>query len=169
VIGGVVFPPHHYAGIHNMIAQQLAKYMGEWGNIYTDRSAKDNLLEIVTQIHCIGINVLVLYSGHYPPCQVDMLQDIAREFDHSKSFRVIPFYESMILQGDHAGISETSFMLYLDDDLVDLTRISPQNYRDHGWQEHNSPERATVEKGEADVARVIQHLKCEITAALGRL
>lgn len=74
----------------------------------------------------------------------------------------------MIMQGDHAGISETSFMLYLDKDLVDMTRISDVNYRDHGWQEENSPEKASICKGEKDVRAVIAHLKGKIEDAMRR-
>ena len=165
-IGGIVFPPHYYAGIHKMSDKQIAKYTGEWGNIYTDRTAKDNLVDIINQIAITGIKVLVLYSGHYPQCQAEMLQEIGENFAGHASLTVVPFYESMIMEGDHAGISETSFMLYLDKDLVDMTRISDVNYHDHGWQERNSPEKASSCKGEKDVHAVIAHLKGKIEDAM---
>ena len=165
-IGGVVFPPHFYAGIHKMSAEQVAKYTGEWGNIYTDRTAKDNLVDIIHQIAMTGIKALVLYSGHYPTCQVQMVQEVAAAFADHSSVTVIPFCECMIMQGDHAGISETSFMLYLNKDLVDMTRIGEVNYRDHGWQEENSPEKASSCKGEKDIHAVIAYLKGKIEEAM---
>jgi len=165
-IGGIVFPPHYYAGIHKMSDEQIAKYTGEWGNIYTDSSAKDSLSEIINHIAIAGIKVLVLYSGHYPQCQIEMIQEIGADFADHASITVIPFCECMIMPGDHAGISETSFMLYLDKELVDLTRISDINYQDHGWHDDNSPEKASPDKGEEDVAQVINHLKCEIEKVL---
>jgi creatinine amidohydrolase len=165
-IGGVVFPPHYYAGIHRMSNREIAKYTGEWGNIYTDRTAQDQLVDIARQFAIAGIKVLVLYSGHYPQCQTEMIQAISKDLTGHTSITVIPFCESMILQGDHAGISETSFLLYLDKDLVDMTRISQVNYKDHGWKANNSPEKATWTKGKRDVDRVISHLKGKIKKAM---
>ena len=165
-IGGVVFPPHYYAGIHKMSEEEIRKYTGEWGNIYNDRSAKHSLSDTINQIAVAGIRVLVLYSGHYPVCQVDMIVEISRDFEEHDSITVIPFCEGMIMQGDHAGISETSFMLHLDKELVDMSRIGPVNYQDHGWQDSDTPEKATPEKGAADVRLVTEHLRREIQEAL---
>ncbi|MBT4814442.1 MAG: creatininase family protein, partial [Lentisphaerae bacterium] len=83
-----------------------------------------------------------------------------------QTLTVIPFCERMILAGDHAGISETSFMLYLERGLVDMTRIGKANYQDHGWQDHNTPEKATAAQGEAEAAQVVAHLRGQITTAL---
>lgn len=167
-IGGVVFPPHYYAGIHRLTREQIARSTGQWGNIYTDDTAKANLVDIINQIEILGIRVLVLYSGHYPQCQVDMIQGIAADFCEHSSITVIPFSESLIMQGDHAGISETSLMLYLERGLVDMTRISAVNYQDHGWSDANSPEKATCAKGENDVRQIITHLEGLIREALSR-
>lgn len=165
-IGGIVFPPHYYSGIHKMSEQQIAKYTGDWGNIYTDTSAKDNLTDIINQIAMCGINVLVLYSGHYPECQTQMILSISKDFEDHKSITLIPFWEKMIMEGDHAGISETSIMLYLDKELVDMSRISDINYQDHGWNDKNTPEEASPDKGKADVKLVIDHLRREIRNSL---
>lgn len=162
-IGGVVFPPHFYAGIHQFFsAEEKAKYTGQWGNIYTDESARNNLVDIINQIELTGVRVLVLYSGHYPQSQVEMVRQIAAEYKDNKTITVIPFCECMIMTGDHAGICETSFMLYLDRSYVDMTRIGSINYQEHGWNRRNSPEGATARKGEQDVEAVITHLKSEI-------
>jgi creatinine amidohydrolase len=165
-IGGVVFPPHYYAGIHKMTEDQLEKFTGEWGNIYTDNSSKQSLVDILWQISLAGFRVLVLYSGHYPPCQMDLIMEVSHEFVQHPSLTVIPFGEGTILAGDHAGISETSLALYLDENLVRMSSISEVNYADHGWQEHNAPDRATKEKGEKDTGIVINYLHQEIQKAL---
>jgi creatinine amidohydrolase len=166
-IGGIVFPPHHYAGIHHMSADQLAKYTGEWGNIYTDNTAEVHLVDIITQIALVGIKVLVLYSGHCPPPQNNMLHSIATHFDHHPTITVLPFYESMLVPGDHAGLTETSFMLHLDPSLVDMTSIREQNYHDHGWNEQNAPDIATPERGREYTTKVIDHLRTKIENKLG--
>ena len=167
-LGGMVFPPHYYAGIHNLTEQEVEKYTTGWGNIYTDKSAQDGLIDIINQIAINGIRGLVLYSGHYPQCQVDMIKKISRHFDSHPSISIIPFCESMIMPGDHAGIIETSFMLYLNDKLVDMDRIQRINYEEHGWQEHNSPEKASYEKGRDQVEQVIVFLKFEIDKIMNK-
>jgi len=165
-LGGVVFPPHFYAGIHQMSEEALRKYTGEWGNLYTDATAEANLADIIQQIALMGIKVLVLYSGHYPECQLDMIRRVAEQFNGRPGIRVVAFSEPTFLgEGDHAGICETSLMLYLDRSLVDMTRIGERNYRDHGWTEKNAPENATAAKGEADLKRIIEILRREIRAS----
>jgi creatinine amidohydrolase/Fe(II)-dependent formamide hydrolase-like protein len=70
----------------------------------------------------------------------------------------------MILDGDHAGRSETSFVLYLDKHLVDMTALHEHNYLDHGWQGDRDPSGASVARGEQSVQRVITHLQQKIKA-----
>ena len=161
-IGGVVFPMHHYAGIHRMNEEQIRKFTGEWGDVFTDRSAEAHLIDIVEQLAIMGIEVLVLYSGHYPVCQVEMIQNIAKQFEEHETLTVIPFAERMILDGDHAGVSETSFMLYLDKAAVDMTAIGEENYEDHGWKGEKDPKLATGARGEAEVEKVVAHLRGEV-------
>ena len=162
-IGGVVYPPHFYAGIHKLKDSMRRQLTGQWGNLYTDGTAMENLKEIVDQIIVMGIQVLVLYSGHYPIAQMEMIKDIADEYNDRKAIFIIPVTEVDCLgEGDHAGISETSFMLYLDRNLVDMTRIGEVNYRDHGWSDANSPELASASKGESDLQKIIQYLDSKV-------
>ena len=69
-----------------------------------------------------------------------MIESVAKQFEEHKTLRVIQFAERMILDGDHAGVSETSFMLYLDKTKVNMTAIGEANYQDHGWNETKAPE-----------------------------
>jgi creatinine amidohydrolase len=165
-IGGVVFPPHYYSGIHEMSKKEIAKYTGQWGNIYTDTTARGSITDVINQIAISGIKVLVLYSGHYATSQIKMVLDISKDFENHKAITVIPFYEIMIMEGDHAGISETSFMLYLDKSLVEMSQISDVNYQDHEWNDDNAPEKASCEKGQTDVKLVVDHLRHEIEKSL---
>jgi creatinine amidohydrolase len=169
-IGGVVFPAHFYAGIHRLEDDVRRRLASERGNLYTDGTAVQNLKEILDQIVIIGAKVIVLYSGHYPVSQRDMIKEIAAEYNAGAEVRVIPITEVDCLgEGDHAGICETSFMLYLDRTLVDMTRISDVNYRDHGWSDTNSPELASAGKGETDLQKIIQYLDGRIKKCLDRI
>ena len=93
-------------------------------------------------------------------------KEIAEEANGASTLTVIPFAERMLWKGDHAGVSETSLMLYLDRNLVDMTRIAEVNYRDHGWEGENDPLKASASRGEAEVERVIDYLKAEIEKVL---
>jgi creatinine amidohydrolase len=161
-IGGVVFPPHHYSGVHGLSPERTARFTGEWGNIYTDHTSVDHLIDVATQFEAAGIEILVLYSGHYPSIQIDMIEEVKGHFVEREGLSVIPFCESMILDGDHAGVSETSFMLYLDRSLVDMTSIGEENYEDHGWGGGRDPKNATSKLGEESIDLVISHLRTEI-------
>lgn len=160
--GGIVFPPHHYAGIHMMTPENIKKYTGEWGNIYTDSTAEKNIIDIIKQLETAGIKVLVLYSGHHPGCQTEMMTRITDFYNARKGIRIIPFAENMALSGDHAGLSETSFMLYLDKSLVDMTAITERNHQEHGWPEEKHPEKASVAEGEKRAETVLEYIEKEI-------
>ena len=74
----------------------------------------------------------------------------------------MPFCESMLAPGDHAGVTETSFLLAVAPELVDMTRIGPENFANHGWSEKKSPVKATRARGEADVARIIDWMRAQL-------
>jgi creatinine amidohydrolase len=166
VIGGVVFPAHFYSAIHRLQPDVHRRVTSQWADLFTDATAKANLQEIISQLQLMGLKVLVLYSGHYPVSQVEMIREIAAEVAGRGGLTVIPFAECMLWKGDHAGVSETSLMLYLDKSLVDMTRISDVNYRNHGWSGENDPLNASSARGESETDRVIDHLQAEISRAL---
>ncbi|MCL5270527.1 MAG: creatininase family protein [bacterium] len=165
-LGGIVYPPHFYSGIHEMTPEQMKRNTAEWGNLYTNATAKATLMDLISQMEIGGVKVLVLYSGHYARAQVDMIKVIADEVNARGGIVVLPLTEPYILKGDHAGFSETSLMLYLDKSLVDMTRISTVNYRDHGWTEANTPEKASHAEGEAEIEKILAHLQKEAERCL---
>jgi len=149
-----------------MSEEQLGRATGEWGNIYTDGTARGHLVDVLDQLARAGVCVMVLYTGHYPACHVDMVREIADHFAGRGTLHVVPFAESMIMDGDHAGASETSFMLYLDRRVVDMTAIREVNYRDHGWEGPRDPMNASVARGEESISQVVACLDAEIRKGL---
>lgn len=69
----------------------------------------------------------------------------------------------MLISGDHAGLTETSFLLAVAPELVDMTRIGPENFADHGWSEEKSPVGATRERGEADIAKIMTWMRGQLS------
>jgi len=160
-LGGVVFPIHHYAGVHKFEEEAWDFFAGKWGNVYTDHSAKNSLTDIINQIRRMGAKVCVLYTGHYPWAQLDMVREIEKEFNEKFSdFRVVNCFEADHCGGgDHAGIVETSLLLYLRRDMVNMAAIYDKGYKDHQWNEHSDPKLSSAEKGEQFASRILAHME----------
>jgi len=161
MIGGVVFPPHFYAGIHQMTPEQIRKYTGQWGNVYTDATAEPGIVDVIRQLAIVGLRVLVLYTGTTPSasaiwCSESRTGSTPRA--GSASFRSGNRWSCRRSR----RINETSLMLYLDRALVDMSRIAEVNFRDHGWTEATSPRLASIAKAEADVATIVEYLRGRI-------
>lgn len=175
--GGVVFPTHFYSAIHlyrhgkghPSLARQRAVingYTRHWGNLYTDETAEEHLAEVMRNLRRMGVRALVLYTGHYPECQRRMVKRLAARFNRGRApaMRVIPFSgRDFFGTGDHAGRWETSIFLALRPEQVDMTRIKPRNYRDHGWTEVSDPRKASAAFGRWAVRRIAAHFKQEIS------
>lgn len=160
-LGGVVFPPHYYSGIHAMTEEQLEKYTGQWGNLYTDATAYEHLCDVIRQLKTAGIKKLVLYTGHYPEAQDDMIRGIAGAFNGKPGgIRVFaPFEWDILGRKDHAGLVETSLLLFLERNLVNMAAIGQENHEDHGWPEELCPEKASVALGEEFAMKIIEAIE----------
>ncbi len=73
-----------------------------------------------------GFELVVLVSGHNPRLQGECMRKISEEFAllnkrviYSMEFELVDDKE--LVMGDHAGGYETSMMLYLNEELVDLS------------------------------------------------
>ena len=160
--GGAVLPPHYYAGVH-FLPPEFLEATNRYGNLYADKTAENHLEELIRNLEAIGVKNLVLYSGHYPVSQNVMVRNIAARFRSRDGIRVVPFYEKAVLYpGDHAGVCETSLLLYLDRQAVDMTAIGERNYREHSWTEENTPEKASVAKGEAYMEKILAFFESNI-------
>ena len=83
------------------------------------------LYELLGQLRKIGAKVIVLMTGHYGPCQVDMLKRVADTYvRENPGITVIaaPEYEGVTVNGetpaDHAGKWETSLFSYFQPELT---------------------------------------------------
>lgn len=89
----------------------------------------DYISSIVGNLLDRGIKLVVLICGHNPPVQDDMMKQVCYRFKHDDGTEpVISFMEFEAIEdghplkyGDHAGGYETSYMLHLCPELVDLS------------------------------------------------
>jgi len=160
-IGGVVFPPHYYSGIHKLPEDRRGWLAEHWGNIYQEETAKRSILDIIGQIKRMKVKVCVLYTGHYPQEQLDMVHEIVSETNApDDDFHVIYCPEMECCDGgDHAGIVETSLLLYLRRDLVNMSAINEQGYIDHRWAEPKDPKDSSAALGEDYANRIVAFMK----------
>jgi len=167
--GGVLFPPVFWGAMNTM------------GFPFTFRFPK-KLLTLQTrlsleQLYGIGFRVMVLLSGHYPPRQIKMLRQACTRFNkkYDDAFAIgIPeqaLATDIEYFGDHAAMWETSIMMALFPDLVDLTALPKDlNYRDqcqaHGVVGINPLGHASKELGQKAVQLIVSRLAQAVTKVL---
>jgi len=167
-LGGVVFPPHYYSAVHKLPGERSEWLARNWGNIYQEETAKASVVETVGQIRRMGTKVCALYTGHYPQAQLDMVEEIAAETDApAEGFNVIVCPEKKLSGGgDHAGVNETSLLLYLNRDLVDMSAINEQGYVDHHWTGALDPRLASAARGEELAGIITAYMEEKIGRAM---
>jgi creatinine amidohydrolase len=134
-VGGLVYPPVFFGagGGHTL-----------WSHSYMVEA--EPMIQIVTTLlHNFerdGFKNVILLSGHYPnrPEYLDAARD--KYLTNGGQMRIMALIENQIPggRGDHAALIETSFMLYLHPELVDLSLLGPAEQRDsigtettHNW------------------------------------
>ena len=99
--GGVVLPPLHYGtgGGHGAYP---------WTMIMpTDLEIESQLDFTIAKLKSFGFNLVVLFSGHFPPAQLDMIDRLAVKWTKN-GFTVIATavsrIEGLAIAPDHAGL-----------------------------------------------------------------
>ncbi len=123
--GGVVFPPV-YCGTHTM-----KPYRGFDSTLnFSHDCVKLLCAEHLSQLADEGFKVIVVVMGHYGADHVATLQEAIFEFNRSHEGCIawgFPDYQMTKpdgINGDHAGATETSYMLCFHPELVDLSRLT---------------------------------------------
>jgi creatinine amidohydrolase len=128
-LGGVVLPANHFAGIHGDCKAgdetEFRKRAAAIGDLlYTERLLRAFLSETLDSLANIGFRVIVAYTGHYPTVQMEVVQEVAQNFNATGAATVLPFWEPLACGGgDHGGKWETSLYLALAPEAVRLELI----------------------------------------------
>jgi creatinine amidohydrolase len=120
--GGVVLPALHYGcgGGHGAYP---------WTVIPADPDHIEALLDFTLhRLEANGVKLAVLFSGHFAPTQLDMIDRIAKAWNQqTRPLRVfataVNRVEGLSLGPDHAGIFETTLLAALWPELVQLDRL----------------------------------------------
>lgn len=121
--------------------------------------------EFCLQLGDEGFKVVILFTGHYPPEQIDALQvgaDKATSAPGTTHFEVWADLHFLgdDFQADHAGATETSFQMHFVPGSVDVSSLPdrPVTLDDDGIT-GGDPREASAERGAEQLAVVVRRAK----------
>lgn len=141
--GGVVLPPHYYSvgGGHGHYP---------WTIIQSEPDEMEAQLNFTLQrLETFGLKLAVLFSGHFPDTQLDMIDRVAAQWNERGSSpkvfaTAVNRIEGLQFAPDHAGIFETTLLAALRPDLVHIDRLKslanaplPKDEDNFGEARHN--------------------------------
>jgi len=135
--GGIVLPPNYFG------RPGFSTFVGTL--TYSEKLITMLFTELFGQLKKVGAKVIMLITGHYGPCQVDLVKKIAEDFMAANpDIKVIaqPEYEGVMVDGrrpaDHAGKWETSMFWNFYPHLVRMEKFTMEQPRI--YQYPNPPE-----------------------------
>ena len=107
-----------------------------------------------------GFRAMIILTGHYGAAQQIVIRDLAVRASRSLGIPILGTPEYILALdegylGDHAAWGETSLMLYLDPDSVDLSRLAEPPHQGVGGRD---PREATAEDGQRIAETIIDRL-----------
>ena len=122
--GGLVCPPLHYGtgGGHGLYP---------WTVMMEDGDAIAALIfQTMRRMRDFGVRLLVLFSGHFPPEQLALIERLAGEWNAAGgALRVLALAVNgapgLPFAPDHAGVFETTLLHALHPELVRIDRLPP--------------------------------------------
>lgn len=128
--------------------------------------------EICIQLADESFKVVILFTGHYPPEQIDALEEGARRARKmAKGTRFLVWADNQFLGdqyvGDHAGATETSFQMFFDPKSIVLDSLPDRPLTlDGDGVMGDDPRKASVERGELQLKVVLQNAVPKVQALL---
>ena len=158
--GGVVFPTLFWGAFDTMPFPFTFHFEREY--------LEPLVHQILTQLSDWGFEVIVLLTGHYPPTQVEMLRDACRSFNSqgraiSLGVPEMGFATDIDYFGDHAGMWESSIMMAIQPEWVDLSAMPSgltaiERLTRFGTMGKDPASRANGEKGRAAIDHIVTGL-----------
>ena len=156
--GGLVLPPIPM-GVNTIKPFKGFPHTIDISADLASRVAEEFCLQLADE----GFKVVILFTGHYPPEQIDALQagvDRAKKSGTDTHFEVWADLHFLgdAFKADHAGATETSFQLYFDPASVDLAALPdrPVTLDDDGIT-GDDPREASEERGARQLAEVLKN------------
>ncbi len=164
--GGVVFPTVFWGAFDTMPFPFTFHFKKS--------GIKTLVRETLRQLQDWGFEVIVLLTGHYPPSQVRLLKRECRRFNKGAGAMAIGVPEQVFAididyYGDHAGMWETSIMMAMKQELVDLSAMPGglamfERLEKYGVMGQDPVSKASVEKGR----QAIEHISTQLAKVVNR-
>ncbi len=128
--------------------------------------------EICIQLSDEKFKIVILLTGHYPPEQIDALEEGARRAtEATNGTRFLVWADNQLMgdafKGDHAGATETSFQMLFAPGSVDLAALPDREVTlDGDGIMGEDPREASAERGERQLAVVLENAVPRIKALL---
>lgn len=118
--GGIVYPPLFYGtgGDHALYSWTVMTA--------TSRELEGLLTLTLSRLHDFGVRLAVLFSGHFAPAQIEMIEQIASRWRRNNGLHVIALAVNspqLSLAPDHAGLFETTLLHALHPNSVNIGRL----------------------------------------------
>lgn len=119
-----------------------------------------------------GFRVILFFTGHYPPEQLEMLREGVAAATCDKADRRIEVWADnqflpAVFKADHAGATETAFQLAFRPETVDLGALPDRSVDlDRDGITGDDPREATVERGRRQVAAVVERAVADVRRLL---
>ena len=119
--GGLVMPPLFFGagGGHTDY---------DWTIVPPASQLRPLLETTLSRLHTFGVKQVILYSGHFPHEQIDLMRELARNFtDEAMITRALApslANDAFPVEADHAALFETALMERLAPDLVFTDRLA---------------------------------------------
>lgn len=129
------------------------------------------LLHILAEIESLGFEIGVLVAGHYPlidHARAAVLQFNQRELSKRDGMLAWAFVDYLLVRdqfdvaGDHAGGWETSHMMHLHPETVDLSLLPPKGQPLVGAGGRLAPQDATAEFGKKTLEAAVDIAVAEV-------
>jgi creatinine amidohydrolase len=120
--GGIVVPPLYYGtgGSHKNYPWTIM--------MDGDVEIRAQLEKTLSRLEEFGVELAVIFTGHFAPEQLEMISSIATNWsDSSKRMKVIDLAINMPLESapspDHAGVFETTVLSRFEPETIDLSKL----------------------------------------------
>ena len=155
--GGVLFPPVYWGAPDTVPFPFTFKFK---------RSVFRNIVRgTLKNLQGMGFKMIIILTGHYPPSLINLLKKECRRFNKQGGSFAIGAPEQFFAididyYGDHAGMWETSIMMAIRPDLVNLDLLPAglstlERMKKLGVMGQDPKEKAGAEKGNKAIERIV--------------
>lgn len=120
--GGIVLPPLYYGTGGGHGDYPWSMLMPQPQDIETQ------LAFTLAKLRTFGVKLVVMFSGHFPPEQLDMIDRLAAAHN-SEKMKIVAYavnrMEGLSMGPDHAALFETSLLHAMHPDLVQIDKLTP--------------------------------------------